>query len=348
MSPTSKLVALALVLVLAAVGCGNDNSDALGDLTDVRADPDVSGSVVITGSSTVQPLSALVAEAFAAQNDDVAISVDGPGTGDGFERFCEGQADVTGASRTITEEELARCEAAGIDVVELEVGLDGVAVVVADSNPVECLTFADLYALVGPESRGIGSWPAAEAIARSLGSTTELPDTDLLLVGPGEESGTYDTFVELVLDPLAEERVASGDLDHDEVGSARADYSSTADDNALVSIVAGAPGGLGWVGLAYAEEASGVRAVPIAEEPDGPCVAPSEETVRDGTYAISRSLYLYVSAVAAEREEVAAVVDFYLATLDDFVPQVDYVALDDAGPTTTRWDDRVVGSASHP
>lgn len=346
MRRTATLVALAVAL--AAVGCGNDNSDSLGDLTDVRADPDVSGSVVITGSSTVQPLSALVAEAFAAQNDDVAISVDGPGTGDGFERFCEGQAEVTGASRTITEEELARCEAAGIDVVELEVGLDGVAVVVAASNDVECLSFADLYALVGPESEGIRSWSGAEDLARTLGSTTELPDTDLLLVGPGEESGTYDTFVELVLHPLADQRVASGDLEEDEAGSARADYSSTADDNALVSIVSGAPGGLGWVGLAYAEEASGVRAVPIAEEPDGPCVAPSEETVRDGTYGISRTLYLYVSVAAAEREEVAAVVDFYLATLADFVPQVDYVALEDTDGTVARWDDRVVGSAAHP
>lgn len=339
-----------LAVVLVTLGCGNDNSDALGDLTDVRAATDVSGTVVITGSSTVQPLSALVAEAFAAQNDAVTISVDGPGTGDGFERFCEGQTEVTGASRPITDVELDRCEAAGIDVIELEVALDAVVAVVAASNPIECLTFADLYALVGPESQGIGTWDGAEDLARALGSGTDLPDSDLVLVGPGEESGTYDTFVEVVLDPLAERRIESGDLDADAdgVGAARADYSSTADDNALVSIVAGAPGGLGWVGLAYAEDAAGVRAVPIAEEPDGPCVAPTDETVRDGTYPISRSLYVYVSAGAADRDEVDAVVDFYVEALPDLVPRVDHVALRDTADTVRRWDERITGRAGDP
>ena len=89
-----RAAVLVLGLLLAAVGCGNDNAAENLALTDAEADTSVEGAVDITGSSTVEPLSTLTAEAFGAQNPDVAISVEGPGTGDGFARFCEGGASL--------------------------------------------------------------------------------------------------------------------------------------------------------------------------------------------------------------------------------------------------------------
>ena len=60
----------------------------------------------------------------------------------------------------------------------------------------ECLTFADLYALTGPESEGFASWSDANDLSSELGGEGALPEQSLTLIAPGEESGTYDTFVE--------------------------------------------------------------------------------------------------------------------------------------------------------
>ncbi len=89
----------------------------------------VSGEVVVSGSSTVEPISSLVAEGFSGANTGVSVSVDGPGTGDGFELFCGGETDISDASRPIEDEEAAACEEAGIEYVELKIGIDGIAVI---------------------------------------------------------------------------------------------------------------------------------------------------------------------------------------------------------------------------
>ncbi len=69
-----------------------------------------------------------MAEGFSGANPDVSISVDGPGTGDGFELFCNGETDISDASRAIEEEEIAACEEAGVEYIELQIGLDGLAI----------------------------------------------------------------------------------------------------------------------------------------------------------------------------------------------------------------------------
>ena len=328
------------VLVLLGAGCGNDNSDVSGDLTSARADTTVAGRVTVTGSSTVEPISTLVGEAFRGQNRNVDASVEGPGTGDGFERFCGGDADITGASRPIEPDELAACTEAGVAPIELAIGLDGVAVIASPDNDVECVTFADLYGLIGVEAEGVDSWEEGEAVAGALGSTTVLPDERLVLTGPGEESGTYDAFIEIVLEAAAEPRVEAGEVTEEAAAATRPDYASSADDNSIIESVAGDAGGLGWVGLSYAEQSSAVRLLPVAATPGDPCVTPSRETVQDGSYPISRELYIYVSAAAAERDEVAAFVDFYLAGLADFVEDADYVEQPDPAATAARWEAR--------
>ena len=82
----------------------------------------------MSGSSTVEPISNAVAEAFKAANAGFDYTVEGPGTGDGFAKFCAGETDISDASRPIREEEAATCAAAGIEFVELKVAIDGIAV----------------------------------------------------------------------------------------------------------------------------------------------------------------------------------------------------------------------------
>jgi phosphate transport system substrate-binding protein len=85
----------------------------------------------------VQPITSLVAEAFSDRNPRAAVSVDGPGTGDGFQLFCDGETDISDASRPIEDEEAAACAAAGVEYVELKIGIDGLSLVTSADGPTD-------------------------------------------------------------------------------------------------------------------------------------------------------------------------------------------------------------------
>jgi phosphate transport system substrate-binding protein len=315
---------LALGLVAAACGGGDDGD---GDVPE-----GLSGEIVVSGSSTVQPISSLVAELFAESNPDVQISVDGPGTGDGFALFCEGQTDISDASRPIKEDEEAPiCAENGVEYVELEVGIDGLTVMTNPANDaVTCLNYGDLYALLGPESDGFANWSDADALAAEVGGNGGFPDAPLDVTAPGEESGTYDSFIEIALGDIIEERGSEEAL--------RPDYTSSGNDNVIIQGIEGSESSLGFVGFAYAQNAGeGVKEIEI-DGGEG-CVGPSEETISGGTYPIARSLYIYVNTnKLAESEALKAFVDLYLSDtgIKEAVSQAGYVTLPDERIQATR------------
>ncbi len=342
-----RIGALALTAAFAVAACGGGATEApatQAPATQAPATEDpgtggVSGSIVVSGSSTVEPISTGVAELFKQQNPDWNYQIEGPGTGDGFARFCAGETDISDASRPIKDEEAAKCAEAGIEYVELKVAYDGMAVLTnAGNTAIACLSFADIYALVGPESTGFKKWSDGSAIAAELGSNTVLPDADLVITGPGEESGTYDSFVEIVIAKIAESR--------GQEAQTRPDYTSSANDNVIIEGITGNPTSFGWVGLAFAEEnADKVREIPVSKDANGTCVEPNAETVSDGSYPISRPLFIYVNkAKAAENEAVSAYVDFYLAegTIAKVLETVPYVNLpaDELAATRAAWEAR--------
>lgn len=327
-------------LVLAACGGDDDDDDAAGDGTATEGTTDggasnggdLSGEVVISGSSTVEPISSLVGELFSAENPDVAVRVDGPGTGDGFQLFCDGQTDISDASRAIKDEEAQACADAGIEYIELKVGIDGLSVITNPNNDaIDCLTFEQLYGLIGPESEGFDNWSAANSLITEIGGTGDLPDAPLEITAPGEESGTYDSFIEIVLAGIAEARVEAGTITEDQAGTTRPDYSSQANDNAIIEGIAGTDTSLGWVGFAFADQNRDSVKLLGVDGGDG-CVDPTPETIADGTYPIARPLFIYVNkAKATENPAVAAFVDFYMSdTGYESVAEADYVQLDDA------------------
>jgi phosphate transport system substrate-binding protein len=295
------------------------------------------GSVNVSGSSTVEPISTGVAEALAAANPGFAYTIEGPGTGDGFKKFCAGETDISDASRKIKDEEAKACADAGIEYVELKIAIDGMSVLTSVNNTaVACLSLADLYALIGPESTGFAKWSDAAALGKELGSNTVLPAADLSITGPGEESGTFDSFVELAIKKTAEER--KQDV------TTRPDYTASANDNAIIDGIAGSDTSLGWVGFAFAEENKDkVNEIKVAKDVNGTCVAPTPETIGDGSYPLSRSLYIYVNkAKAAANPAVVSYIDYYLAdgTIDAVLKTVPYVALTPAALAESRsaWD----------
>jgi phosphate transport system substrate-binding protein len=328
-----------LSLGVLAAACGDDDDDTAA--SDSGGGDGASGEVNVSGSSTVQPISVAAGEAFQEENADVTVNVDGPGTGDGFELFCNGETDISDASRPIEQEEIDACTENGVEYVELQIAYDGLTVMTSPNNDaVECLSFADLYALIGPEAEGFANWSDGTEIATALGSSTTLPDAELALTGPGTESGTYDSFIELALSGIAEER----GLPEDQIETTRTDYDASPDDNVIVQNIAASDTSLGWVGFAFAEEAGDtVKELGVSEEPGGECVTPSAETIADGSYPLARSLYIYVNtANAEENSAVSGYVDFYLENLTEFVEATGYVPLpdDQVSATTAAWEGR--------
>jgi len=314
------IVAAFVALALVGAACGGDGGDQ-------GTDGGLSGTIVISGSSTVEPVSALVAELFNETNPDVGISVDGPGTGDGFELFCNGETDISDASRPIEQEEVDACTQNGIRFTELEVAFDGIAVMTNPENAsVGCLNSGDLYALFGPESEGFGTWSDANALAQKVGGTGNFPSVPLDITAPGEESGTYDAFIEL--SGIPDIGIERG-LSETEAGALRKDYQASPNDNVIIQAMEGSPSSLGFVGFAFAQEAGeGVRVLEV--DGGNGCVAPSTETIADGSYPLSRSLYIYVNqAKIAESPALKAYVDYYLSDdgLTAAVSEVGYIPL---------------------
>jgi phosphate transport system substrate-binding protein len=329
-----KWVVGVLVLSLVAAGCGGDDDDG-GSTGD--GGEEITGSLNISGSSTVEPITSLVAEKFQTANPGVSeIAVDGPGTSDGFELFCNGETDINDASRAIDPEEVAACSENGIEPIELEIALDALSVIGNPSSSVSCLNFGDLYALFGPESDGFNSWSDANALAQEVGGNGGFPDQPLTIVAPGEESGTYGSFIDIVgTDDLAEERGVEEDL----AGGLRGDYQPSADDNVIIDNAAGTQGGLGFVGFAFAENAGeSIKEFEVDDGEGSGCVAPGADAVIDGSYPLGRSLYIYVNPTKLESNPaLQPFVDFYLS--DEglaSVEEVQYISLPDDRIQATR------------
>ncbi|MBI3257474.1 MAG: substrate-binding domain-containing protein [Actinobacteria bacterium] len=334
----------ALSLALLAGACSDNKG---GDGT-ASANKGLTGEIVISGSSTVEPISSAVAELFKEGAPDVKLVVDGPGTGDGFKRFCAGETDISDASRPIKAEEAAACKAKGVEFIELKIAFDGISVMTSPKNDsVSCLTFADLYALAGPESVGFKKWSDAQALATELGSKTKMPDVDLVMTAPGEESGTYDSFIEIALEGIAKERVAAGKLTEDKIKTTRNDYQSSANDNVIIQGIEGDTGSFGWVGFAFASEASdAVRTLEI--DGGNGCEAPTAETIADGSYPLARPLFLYVNKAKADSSKaLTSFVDFYLGDGIAEVGPAGYVDLpkDQLAESGATWKARKAGSA---
>jgi phosphate transport system substrate-binding protein len=336
------VVLTAIALVGAA--CGSDDNT-----TTAGSGGSVSGTIDISGSSTVAPISTRVAERFADVEPDVEVNVDGPGTGDGFKLFCAGETDISDASRPIKKDEADDCAAKSISYIELKIGIDGLTVMThPDNASVECLSFEDLYALSGPESQGKNNWKDAQPLAAELGSKTRFPDADFDMVGPGEESGTYDSFVELALQKIAEGRAEAGKISEDQVKTTRPDYQSSGDDTIIIQGIEGSKSSFGWVGFSYAEEQGDkVKEIAVAKSPTDACVAPTAETIASAEYPLSRYLYIYVNADKVKSNPaISPFIDYYLGDGIGAVTEVKYVALKDADIQATKqvWQAKTVGT----
>ncbi len=266
-----KVASVLCAGTFALAACGGSNNSS------TESSPggnDAAGSVRVDGSSTVAPLTSAAAELFKESNPNINVTVGTSGTGGGFEKFCRGETDMNDASREIEDDEAANCKENGVDYQEMVVANDALTVVVNASNDfVQCLTVDQLKSIWEPKSE-VNNWNQIDP---------SYPDEPIKLFGPGTDSGTFDYFTDAI---------------NGEEGASRTDYTPSEDDNVTVTGVSGSPGGMGYFGYTYYEENQDkVRALEI-DGGDG-CVAPSPETVQDGSYQpLGRPLFIYPSVQA--------------------------------------------------
>jgi phosphate transport system substrate-binding protein len=262
----------------------------------------VSGDIVVAGSSTVFPLAERMIERFSEEGFDGNSTYDSIGSGAGFERFCvAGESDVAGASRAIKDTEVESCKAIGRTPIEFRVGTDALSVVVSTENDfVTDVTLEELALIFSAAETWAdvrSEWPA-EPIQRFI---------------PGTDSGTFDYFVEVVFDEDDAPILAASNTQLSE------------DDNVLVQGVEGSPYAIAFFGYAYySENADKLNVLSI----DG--VAPTQETVDDNTYAISRPLLIYSDAtILKEKSQVAAFIYFFLTEVNNEIDDVGYFPAND-------------------
>jgi phosphate transport system substrate-binding protein len=307
---------LALSLVLAACGGSAGGGEGGGG--------QVSSTISIEGSSTVQPITQAAAELFREEYPDAKIEVGGAGTSDGFEAFCQGDTQISDASRPIdVAEEVPVCEENGVEYIEIPVAYDGISVVVNKQNDWATDVTSD-------ELKTMWEPAAEDKITQWSQVRSDWPDRELSLYGPGTESGTYEFFNEVIVG------------NEEEVN--RSDYEASEDDNVLVQGVSGDENALGYFGFSYYENNRDKLKVLAV---DG--VKPTEDSIRSGDYLLSRPLFIYVSTDALKNNKaVKPFVDFYLSeqNLDRLVQAAKYVTLPSslAQESRAQYEDRTTGT----
>ena len=296
-----RVFSVLLVSIGFVAACGRGDSQPAAN-----AAPSV---IAIDGSSTVFPIGEAVAEEFQKANRGARVTVGTSGTGGGFEKFCRGETDMSNASRPIKATEAAKCQAAGIEFIELPIAYDGLSVVVNPKNTwAASMTVAELKQLWQPEAQG--------RVTRWSQLRKGWPDREIRLFGAGTDSGTFDYFTEAIVGKAT---------------SSRGDYTASEDDNVLVQGVAGDENALGYFGYAYYENNKDkVKLVAIDDGKGGGAVLPGPDTIRTGTYRpLSRPLFIYVNKAKLQRPEIKAFVDFLVAQGSALIREVGYVALSD-------------------
>lgn len=312
---TRHIYLFVLLSALALAACGQQPAAAptatnliAGEALAPVAPALVSGPVEITGSSTVYPLTARIAEEFAADGSPAQIEVKITGTGGGFRAFCNGDlVDIVNASRPINDEETAACRTAGREPIGFQVGVDALAVVVSNQNSfVEALTFEQLAAIFSGQAR---RW-------RDLDAT--YPDEPINLFSPGVDSGTFDYFVEEIL---------AGD---EALIPAIPNVVLSESDTELLQGIENDSHAIGYFGFAYYQsDEERLRALPI--DAGAGAILPGAATVSDGTYPLARPLFIYTSEqILAQDPAVAAFISYYLQSVGDLVADVGYFPVPDA------------------
>jgi phosphate transport system substrate-binding protein len=275
------------------------------------------GTIRIDGSSTVAPLSEAAAELFQGENPDARVTVGTSGTSGGFDKFCEGETDISDASRPIKDTEIEACGENGIEYAPVQVANDALSLLVNADNPVECLT-VEQTKQIWDDGSTVSTWGDIEG----LDAPADFLSTPLTLYGPGSDSGTFDFFTEAI---------------NGEEGRIRTNYNDIGeDDAAAVTGVEGDVGAMGYVPYSYFQEA-GDAVKPLQIDNGNGCVEATLETVQDATYApLGRPLFIYPSGEALQKQVVLDLLTFYIDNAEEIAEKASFIPLTEEQITEQR------------
>ena len=254
------------------------------------------------GSSTVFPFATRVAENYARKTGKKAPKIESIGTGGGFKLFCGGMGDgfpdIADASRPMKRSEWDACKQHGVtDIVQIRIGFDGIVVAVDKDGPEYNFKVEHLYLALASQVLRFGKFvPNPYKTWDEVGAG--LPGNRIQVYGPPPSSGTRDAFVELAIEAGARKFPAADAIRSDNeakfkqlVDPLRKDgwVDAGENDNAIVQTLEKTPGALGVFGYSYLEEnRDGIKAASV----NG--IKPTPGTIADGSYPLSRSLFIYV------------------------------------------------------
>lgn len=266
--PQRSIAALLLFALLACTvlaGCAGRSASAAG----------ASGSRAIQnkGSDTMVNLALAWAEAYRVVKPDVDIAVTGGGSGTGIAALINGTVDIANASRAMKDAEIADAKKNGIDPVEHEVAVDAIAVIVNKSNPVSQLTIDQLADIF---TGRVSNW-------KDVGGN----DEQIILVSRESNSGTHVYFLESV--------IRKGDANNTDVFAAQTLLMPSS--VGITSEVQRNPRAIGYDGLGYVNTQT-EKLIAVAKDANSPYVLPSVQSGADGSYPISRGLFMYTAANA--------------------------------------------------
>ncbi|MEF8756580.1 MAG: PstS family phosphate ABC transporter substrate-binding protein [Accumulibacter sp.] len=262
--------------------------------------------VRIDGSSAAYPITEAAAQDFQrAKLHEVHVNIGVSGTAAGLSKFCRGETDIASASRPILSKEMEACAKAGIRFYEMPLAYDALTVVVNPQNSfVNSLSVSDLRRLWEPGAeKRVTTW-------RDLNPAW--PADRIRLYAPGADSGTFESFTEVVVGTAK---------------ASRADASTAEDHGVLAERIAADKDALGYLSLDYyVENKQKLKAVAISDGKEA--VAPTVENIRNGSYQpLSRPLFLYVSEKSLEKAAVREFVDFCMKNAPRLVVEANYLPL---------------------
>lgn len=284
-------------LLLGACGADQKASNSSSETsTSAQSEEQLQGKVAGDGSSTVSPIMEAIVEEYAATQPKVQVSVGVSGTGGGFEKFINGETDFSNASRPVKEEEAAKLKEKGIDYTEFEIAYDGISIVVnKDNNWIEDVTVKELEEI----------WVDNGKKKKWSDINKDWPDEEIKFYSPGTDSGTYDYFVNDVLEEQQLDKSAT----------------LSEDDNVLVTGVESDKNAIGYFGFAYYEaNKDKLKVVKI----DG--VEPTHDTIQSGDYTpLSRPLFVYANNKALEEPAMYNFMEYALENAGAMAESVGYV-----------------------
>ena len=306
---TRKLLAAATLAATATVtvACSNDNTPG-------------EDAIRVTGSSTVEPITKHIANRY-----DFDVNIDAVGSTDGFEIFCAGDADINDASVAIPGagapvDFQKQCADNGVEYVELPIALDAITLVKhRDNTWAKDLTMQQLHDI----------WAVNSPVSKWSDLDPSWPDEEITLYGRPEGSGTLGVFQALVL----------GD------DSIRTDYQATDDIQELSGWVADDVNALSFMGIGnYLATEDPTRSRIDNVLVDG--IAPSAEETKNGSYPLSRPLFIYVNEASTEREDVDQFVTTYLDKVEAVLPRVYFYQLaeEEYDNSKQRYEARTTGA----